>query len=77
MQEHSRHPELFGPRNLDHSFEFESGVDTRYPDPLPPWTDEDTEVLVEFLRLRMEVGTLEWDQLQGKVNTTPLLKKNG
>lgn len=71
MQEHGRHPELFGPRNLDHSFDCKGetpvATDTRYPDPLPPWTEEDTEVLVEFLRHRMEVGSAEWDQLHGKV----------
>jgi hypothetical protein len=71
MQEHGRHPELFGPRSLDLSFDSNRDAqvptDTRYPDPLPPWTDEDTEVLVEFLRHRMEVGSAEWDQLHGKV----------
>ena len=75
MQEHGRHPELFGPRNLDHSFDSQlneqTPIDMHYPDPLPPWTDEDTEVLLEFLRHRVEVGSIEWDQLQGKVKIIP------
>jgi len=72
MQEHGRHPELFGPRNLDHSFDAKRNAlaltdMTRYPDPLPSWTDEDSEILVEFLRDRLDEGSLDWDQLQGKV----------
>lgn len=71
MQEHGRHPELFGPRSFDYppnaKRESQPRNEIQYPDPLPPWDDEDTQVLVEFLRQRAKIGSANWDELQNKV----------
>lgn len=74
LQEYNRHPDLFGsafnkPLGVEPPPE-STPLDTvqiTYSDPLPPWDEEDQEILVDFLRQHQPVQAHHWDELHGKV----------
>lgn len=83
MQEHGRHPELFGPRSLDHppSIKPKSKPaaplsESPYPYPYPPWTEDDTQVLLDFLRQRNQDAATDWDALKSKVRVFTHIMSN-
>lgn len=75
LQEHNRHPELFGPvlpkspPNLDPSSQ--TPQNTEHSDPLPPWEPEDEEILLDFIRQHPQIATADWELLQGKSPRRP------
>lgn len=73
LQEHNRHPELFGPvlpkspPTLDSSSQ--TPQITEHSEPLPPWEPEDEDILLEFIRQHPQITSADWELLQGKVRS--------
>lgn len=74
LQEHNRHPELFGPvlpkspPNWDPASQTPQNTDS---EPLPPWDAEDEEILLDFIRQHPQIASADWELLQGKSPRRP------
>ncbi|KAF8308910.1 hypothetical protein DL93DRAFT_1810964 [Clavulina sp. PMI_390] len=80
MQEHGRHPELFGarPSELPPSSKPRSkGKPAAQPrdstngSPYPSWNNDDTYLLAEFLRQRGPDGLIDWEGMAAKSQRRP------